>query len=130
MQDLTGMTPDEIVKKMNLPHQRALFDFDLSLRERTIIGADPADLSRTPMEPIHSIVSENAVITIMAHPGQEQMVADMLAHRPDLKNLTMSYADAYLKDGVLDFAFHAHTQEETNNIRRALRRKDHHRHRN
>ena len=130
MHRFEGNTPEQIADQTNLPQQRALFDFDLSLRVRTVIGADPADLSNTPMEPVLSMVSAAAVVTVMAHPGQEQRVADILAQRPDLKGLVMSYAGSFQEEGVMDFAFHAHTPEEITRIQRALSERDRYRNRN
>ena len=130
MHRFEGSTPDQIADQTNLPQQRALFDFDLSLQEKTIIGGDPADLSSTPMEPVLSMVSAEAVVTVMAHPGQEQRVADILGQRPDIKDLVMSYASSFQADGIMDFAFHAHTPEEITRIQRALSARDRYRSRN
>ena len=61
------MGPDELSQHHELPLQRALIDFDINPHELQVIGADPMDLSDLELEPVKSLITTWAVITIVAH---------------------------------------------------------------
>ena len=114
----TPPTPEDLAAQYGLPLQRALIDLDLSDPSQQVVGADPADLDGIPMEAVHSLMSAGAIITIMAHAGEGQTVANLLKARPEIKGMASSYGSSYLKEGVLDFAFRALTTQEVQNLER------------
>ena len=69
------MTPEEIAQHYELPLQRALIDFDPYQTVKQVIGGGPMDLSDISMEPVKTLVAPWAIITIMAHEGDGQMIA-------------------------------------------------------
>ena len=116
-------SPDEIAREQGLPLMRALIDLDLGDPSQQLIGADPMDLSDIPMEPVKSLITPTSVITIMAHRGEGEAVAELLAARPDMSAMTIHYGEHYQEQGVMDFAFNALTQEQVRNVERNTGRK-------
>ena len=108
-----------------LPHQRVLFDFDPTSRDKGVLGGDPADLSGLQVEAVRSMSSGGIVLTIYAHAGQGQDMADLLARRTDLLTVAAAYAQSYQDDpdvtaaagtAVPDFRLYPLTSEEKANI--------------
>ena len=75
------------------------------------------------MEPVKSLITPTSVITIMAHRGEGEAVAELLAARPDMSAMTIHYGEHYQEQGVMDFAFNALTQEQVRNVERNTGRK-------
>ena len=119
----TPPSPEELAQAHGKPLQRALIDLDLRDPSRQVIGADPADLSGFDMEPVKSIMAPWAVITVMAHRGEGQTVADLLEARPGLSGMVSDYGESYAKEGVMDFAFHAISEEQIRNVERGTGRR-------
>ena len=101
-----------------LPLMRALIDLDLKDPTMQVIGADPIDLTDIPVEPVRSLITDFAVITIVAHQGEGQEVANLLAARRDLPAFAIDYGRSYLEEGAMDFAFRALTGQEIENLER------------
>ena len=68
------------------------------------------------MEPVKSIMTPWAIITIMAHRGEGQNVANLLQARPGLSSMVSDYGESYAKEGVMDFAFHAISEKQIRNL--------------
>ena len=110
-------TPSEIASQHQLPLQRALIDFDPLQPVKQVIGGDPIDLSDIPTEPVTSITTPWAIVTIVAHKGDGKLIADVLAHPHSfIKNLAIHYAEDYFNQGVMDFALNALSNEQIRNI--------------
>ncbi len=111
--------PEELARQLGKPLQKALIDFDIHQPVKQIIGADPIDLTNIPTESVRSMLTGDAVITIVAHQGDGQNVADFLAERPDFLTVALGYAQHYLPQGVHDFALNALSTEHIANAERA-----------
>ena len=110
-------TPQEIASQHQLPIQRALIDFDPLQPVKQVIGADPINLSGIPTEPVSSLITPWAIVTITAHHGDGQLIADLLAQpRAPIKNLVINYAEHYFQQGIMDFALNAMSNEQIRNI--------------
>ena len=69
------------------------------------------------VRPTHSLITPWAIVTIVAHKGDGQLIADVLAHPQSfIKNLALHYAEDYFNQGVLDFALNALSNEQIRNI--------------
>ena len=79
---MTTPSPEELAHSTRSLNQTVLIDFDFKSPEQLVIGADPEDLSAIPTEPVKSLVAPWAVITIVAHEGEGQDVADLLYDKP------------------------------------------------
>ena len=113
------MTPEEIAQHYELPLQRALIDFDPYQTVKQVIGGGPMDLSDISMEPVKTLVAPWAIITIMAHEGDGQMIADMLASPlVNVTGMVRDYAEDYFKNGVMDFSLNALSNEQIRNVER------------
>lgn len=108
--------PEEVSQYYEKPLQRALCDFDIVSSDLQVIGADPIDLSEIPMEAVKSVIAPWAVITIMAHAGEGQAVADLLASRPDLTRHIVAYGQDYFAQNIMDFAMNALTDQQMRNV--------------
>ena len=113
---IQGKSPEEIADIVGLPLQRALIDFNPFSERLQTIGADPADLSGKETIAVKTIIGEASVLTIVAHPGAEQDVANAFAQRPEMSGWVASYGEDYLKQGVMEFAFRPLTGQEIRNI--------------
>lgn len=111
-------TPEEMAQRFELPNQRALMDFDIKSSDLQVLGANPIDLSSIPNEPVKSLVTPWAVVTIVAHHGEEQEVADLMAEDPRLVQMVLHYAEHYHEQGENDFAINALTDEQIRNVER------------
>ena len=98
------------------PLQKALMDFDLQDPSLQIIGGNPMDLDQTPTERVHSTIMPDRVVTIFAHEGEGQLVANLLAARPDIKDWVLHYADHFWPEGVTSFAMQAIPEENAEGI--------------
>ena len=83
-----------------------------------MIGADPEDLSAIPTEPVKSLVAPWAVITIVAHEGEGQDVADLPYDKPELVNLAAHHAEYCFQEGIMEFSLNALTGEQKRNVAR------------
>ena len=115
---IQGKSPEEIADIVGLPLQRALIDFNPFSERLQTIGADPADLSGKETIAVKTIIGEASVLTIVAHPGAEQDVANAFAQRPEMSGWAASYGEDYLEQGVMEFAFRPLTGQEIRNIYR------------
>lgn len=70
---------------------------------------------------MQTVVTKSAVLTIVAHPGSEQDVANAFELRPSMMGWVASYGENYMEQGVLDFAFYALTEQQQENIRQSRR---------
>ena len=109
-------TPDELAEEHNLPVLRVLIDFDITSSIKQIIGADPQDLTQIPTVPVRSLITQEAIITIVAHSNDEQEVADLLAQKPFLIQTAFVYAMDYFKQGIMDTALNALTDQQIRNL--------------
>ena len=98
---IQGKSPEEIADIVGLPLQRALIDFDPFSERLQTIGADPADLGGRETIAVKTIIGEASVLTIVAHPGAEQDVANAFAQRPEMSGWAASYGEDYLEQGVM-----------------------------
>ena len=114
--DNTPPTPEQIAEKHGLPTQRALIDFDITRNQKQVIGGDPIDLSQIPTEPVKSFITEDSVVTIVAHQGEGQAVADLLAQNPFLYDHAVLYAKHYLDQEIMDFALNALDGQQLRNL--------------
>ena len=82
-----------------------------------VIPGDPIKLSYIPTEPVISIITPWAIVTIVAHKGDGQMVYDVLS-LPNIfiKNLALQYAEHYLQESVMDFTLNAMSNEQIRNV--------------
>ena len=55
-----------------------LADFDLRDPHSQVLGAKPVDLKKLSTQAVTSIITPEAVITMVAHQGESQDVADLL----------------------------------------------------
>ena len=115
---MTTPSPDELANALASQVQTVLIDFELKSPELLVIGADPEDLSKIPTEPVKSLVAPWAVITIVAHEGEGQDVADLLAAKPELVNLAAHHAEYYFQEGIMEFSLNALTDEQKRNVAR------------
>ena len=111
-------TPEELAWDRELPLQKALMDFDLHTKEHQALGSDPIDLAGIPVVAVKSLITEDRVVCIVAHQGEEQEVADLLAAADELLGFVQHYADHYWQHGVLDFAINALSDQQIRNIKR------------
>ena len=98
------------------PLQRVLIDLDLRDPSRQVIGGNPMDFDQIPTERVHSFIAPDRVITIFAHQGEGQLVANLLEARPDIKGWIMHYAEHYWPQGVESFAMQAISEESAEGI--------------
>ena len=113
---MTTPSPEELALGTGSPTQTVLIDFDFKSPEQLVIGADPEDLSTIPTEPVKSLVAPWAVITIVAHEGEGQDVADLLYDKPELVNLAAHHAEYYFQEGIMEFSLNALTDEQKRNV--------------
>ena len=105
-------TPEEIAQDHNAPLIKVLIDFDLNDPNQQILGAKPVDLADIPCEPVRSLIASDVVLTIVAHQGEEQDVANLLAVRQDLVTTILSYGQEEVSNGTLkDLAVYAINME-------------------
>ena len=90
---MTTPSPEELARRTASQVQTVLIDFELKSPEELVIGADPEDLSGIPTVPVKSLMAPWAVVTIVAHEGEGQEVADLLAAKPELVNLAAHHAE-------------------------------------
>ena len=114
--DNTPPTPEQIAEKHGLPLQRALIDFDITKNQKQVIGGDPIDLSQIPTEPVKSFITEESIVTISAHQGEGQAVADLLADNPFLHDQAVYYAKHYFDKNIMDFALNALDAQQLRNL--------------
>ena len=104
-------SPEQMAERLGLTIQYALIDFDIHDPTLQVIGGDPLDLSEIPHEPVRSIILERGIITIVAHDGEGQKVADFLPAVPWLSQVIVSYGEQYRDEGIMAFAMNAMTEE-------------------
>ena len=98
----TPPSPEELAQAHGLPMMRALIDLDLGDPSPQVIAGNPMDLTDTGVVPVTSIIAPWAIITIAAHPGEEERVYHLLRRREDLKGWVLHYAGHYLEEGVME----------------------------
>ena len=64
------------------------------------------------------MVAPWAVVTIVAHEGEGQEVADLLDAKPELVNLAAHHAEYYFQEGIMEFSLNALTDEQKRNVER------------
>lgn len=77
-QTADDFSPPPHPEDQGLPWIRALIDFDLHDPTRQVLGTDPVDLAGMPVEAVKTVFTRSATITIFAHRGEGQDVADLL----------------------------------------------------
>ena len=115
---MTTPSPEELARRTESQVQTVLIDFELKSPEELVIGADPEDLTNIPTVPVKSLMAPWAVVTIVAHEGEGQEVADLLAAKPELVNLAAHHAEHYFKEGIMEFSLNALTDEQKRNVQR------------
>ena len=98
------------------PLQRVLMDFDLKDPTLQVLGGDPEEFAEIPAERVKSIILEDRNVTIYAHQGDGQDLADLLAARPDVIDWVLYYAEYYWQDGVDSFAMRALDENKTEGL--------------
>lgn len=58
------------------------------------------------------------MITIVAHEGEGQDVADLLDDKPELVNLAAHHAEYYFEQGIMEFLLNVLTDEQKRNVER------------
>lgn len=115
-------SPEELARAHGLPLVRVLIDIDLADPLGQLIAGNPADLSEIPAVPVTSIILPQAIVTILAHQGEEEMVAELLRVRPDMRGWAAHYAEHYLGEGVTELAMQAYTEEQIRELEQRLGR--------
>ena len=116
-----GFSPPENPLSAGLPWVRGLINFDLRDPLQQVLGSDPADLSETPVEAVRSIHTTGFTLTIFAHRGEGQDVANLLAARTDLVGMITNHAEDYTSRGIDSFEVNALTGEQVRRVERAAR---------
>ena len=98
------------------PLQKVLMDLDLRDPGLQVIGGNPMEFDHIPTERVQSTIMEDRVVTIFAHEGEGQTVANLLAARPDIKDWVLRYADHYWPVGVTSFAMQAIPEENAEDV--------------
>ena len=119
----TNDSPEQMAGRLGLTIQYALIDFDIHDPTLQVIGGDPVDLSEIPHEPVKSIIPERGIITIVAHDGEGQEVADFLPAVPWLSQVIVSYGEQYRDEGIMTFAMNAMTEEQIDRVERTVGRR-------
>ena len=119
----TNDSPEQMAERLGLTIQYALIDFDIHDPTLQVIGGDPVDLSEIPHEPVKSIILERGIITIVAHDGEGQEVADFLPAVPWLSQVIVSYGEQYRDEGIMTFAMNAMTEEQIDRVERTVGRR-------
>ncbi len=119
----TNDSPEQMAERLGLTIQYALIDFDIHDPTLQVIGGDPVDLSEIPHEPVKSIIPERGIITIVAHDGEGQEVADFLPAVPWLSQVIVSYGEQYRDEGIMTFAMNAMTEEQIDRVERTVGRR-------
>ena len=119
----TNDSPEQMAERLGLTIQYALIDFDIHDSTLQVIGGDPVDLSEIPHEPVKSIIPERGIITIVAHDGEGQEVADFLPAVPWLSQVIVSYGEQYRDEGIMTFAMNAMTEEQIDRVERTVGRR-------
>ena len=119
----TNDSPEQMAERLGLTIQYALIDFDIHDPTLQIIGGDPVDLSEIPHEPVRSIILERGIITIVAHDGEGQEMADFLPSVPWLSQVIVSYGEQYRDEGIMAFAMNAMTEEQIDRVERTVGRR-------
>ena len=119
----TNDSPEQMAERLGLTIQYALIDFDIHDPTMQVIGGDPVDLSEIPHEPVRSIILERGIITIVAHNGEGQEVADFLPAVPWLSQVIVSYREQYRDEGIMAFAMNAMTEEQIDRLERKVGRR-------
>ena len=119
----TNDSPEQMAERLGLTIQYALIDFDIHDPTMQVIGGDPVDLSEIPHEPVRSIILERGIITIVAHNGEGQEVADFLPAVPWLSQVIVSYGEQYRDEGIMAFAMNAMTEEQIDRLERKVGRR-------
>ena len=109
-------SPQEFARSRNLPHQQALLNIDLRDPTLQVIGGDPVDLAGIDTQPVITLATHRTSVTVLAHQGEAQDVANLLHRRPDIKKLIVHYAHSFLDEGVMTFAMNALTDRQMRNI--------------
>ena len=115
---MTAPSPEELARSTASQIQTVLIDFDFKSPEQLVIGADPEDLTNIPTVPVKSVLTPWAVVTIVAHDGEGQDVADLLAAKPELVRLAAHHAEHYFQEGIMEFSLNALTDEQKSNVER------------
>ena len=120
----TNNSPEQMAERLGLTIQYALIDFDIhDPTTLQVIGGDPVDLSEIPHEPVRSIILERGIITIVAHDGEGQKVADFLPAVPWLSQVIVSYGEQSRDEGIMAFAMNAMTEEQIDQVERTVGRR-------
>ena len=119
----TNDSPEQMAERLGLTIQYTLIDFDIHDPTLQVIGGDPVDLSEIPHEPVKSIIPERGIITIVAHDGEGQEVADFLPAVPWLSQVIVSYGEQYRDEGIMTFAMNAMTEEQIDRVERTVGRR-------
>ena len=119
----TNDSPEQMAERLGLTIQYALIDFDIHDPTLQVIGGDPVDLSEIPHEPVKSIIPERGIITIVAHDGEGQEVADFLPAVPWFSQVIVSYGEQYRDEGIMTFAMNAMTEEQIDRVERTVERR-------
>ena len=119
----TNDSPEQMAERLGLTIQYALIDFDIHDPTMQVLGGDPVDLSEIPHEPVRSIILERGIITIVAHNGEGQEVADLLPAVPWLSQVIVSYGEQYRDEGIMAFAMNAMTEEQIDRLEKKVGRR-------
>ena len=98
-----------MTEQNDLPHQDCLVDFDLGDPLTQVIGGDAMDFSDMETEPVLTLLFSTHSLTIHAHKGEGQTLADLMHHNPSFKDWVVYYADEFRPKSVMSFAMRAHT---------------------
>ena len=100
--------------------QRVLMDFDIRDPTKQVLDSRPCDLTGIPMEAVHTYFTKELTITVYAHEGDGQTVADLLAARPDLPQMIVGHAQLHAEAEIDAFSLVALTEEEVERYTRIL----------
>ena len=98
------------------PIQRVLMNLDLRDPSPQVIGGNPLEFDDVPAQRVHSFIAPDRIITVFAHEGEGQLIANLLAARPEIKDWVLHYAEHYWPQGVESFAMQAIPEENAEGI--------------
>ena len=101
--------------------QKVLIDFDLRDPAPQVLDSHPTDLSGIPMEAVHTYFTPELTITVYAHDGDGQEVANLLAERPDLPQMIIGHAQLHAESRIDSFSIIAISEKQLETFRQIIR---------
>ena len=100
--------------------QRVLIDFDLRDPTQQVIDSNPADLTDIPMQAVRTLYTQTLTITIYAHEGEGQDVAQLLEVKENIIWMILTHGQMHADDGVADFTINALTDTQWEHLQQVV----------